>query len=599
MRHLFPPTVTKQPFRNQRRLRTRFALGALFCLLMLWGKAASATPANRIGLEKLYGRFLPARMNACTTCHLPSKTNAAPTSLADFPHNAFGHRLALAADELRKAGRKTDIATRLRYVAQEDSDGDGVDNQTELLLGHAPGDSGDKPTAKELLLAGAKRAAFVKFLAEYRWQPFESVQPQPVPKVANTAWNRNPIDAFLAREHQSRHLHPRPPAARNVLLRRVYVDLIGLSPTPAELHAFEADTSPDAYEKVVDRLLASPRYGERWGRHWMDVWRYSDWAGWADGNQIRDSKPFIWRWRDWIVESLNADKGYDRMAQEMLAADELCPNDTDALRATGFLVRNYKLLSREQWMEDTLNHTSRAFLGLTLHCAKCHDHMYDPIRQEEYYRVRAIFEPHNVRTDRIPGQPDTTKDGLVRAYDAEPAAPTYLYVRGDERNPDKSHTLTPGVPESLGGRLTIQPIALPHDAVSPDRREWALRETVQGSEQAVATAAKSAEQASAPSATGGQAIQKIAQLTLSAAQARHAALLAVLHVEQIEEKDGKKGESWKQAATETVIRQREQTVKEAELNLQTAQDALQNALAAAKTEREKAEKAKPEAAKNG
>jgi hypothetical protein len=91
---------------------------------------------------------------------------------------------------------------------------------------------------------------------------------------------------------------------------------------------------------VVDRLLASTRYGERWGRHWMDVWRYSDWAGWADGNQIRDSKPFIWRWRDWIVESLNSDMGYDQMVREMLAADELLPGNTDALRATGYLVRN-------------------------------------------------------------------------------------------------------------------------------------------------------------------------------------------------------------------------------------------------------------------
>src|SRR5207248_10140104 len=124
-------------------------------------------------------------------------------------------------------------------------------------------------------------------------------------------------------------------------------------PTRAELHAFLDDPAPDAYEKAVDRVLADPRYGERWGRHWMDVWRYSDWAGY--GAEVRDSQPFIWRWRDWIVESLNADKGYDRMLLEMLAADELCPNDDDALRATGFLVRNYKMLSREQWLEDTVN----------------------------------------------------------------------------------------------------------------------------------------------------------------------------------------------------------------------------------------------------
>src|SRR5204862_6883381 len=208
-------------------------------------------------------------------------------------------------------------------------------------------------------------------------------------------------------------------ASKEVLLRRIYLDLIGLSPTPEEQSAFLNDRSPRAYEKVVDSLLDDPRYGERWGRHWMDVWRYSDWAGWSGGNQIRDSKPHIWKWRDWIVESLNADKGYDQMIVEMLAGDELAPEGANILRATGFLVRNYKMLSREQWLEDTVKHTSQAFLGVTLGCAKCHDHMFDPISQAEYYQIRAVFEPHQVRTDRIPGQLDTAKDGLVRVYDTE------------------------------------------------------------------------------------------------------------------------------------------------------------------------------------
>src|SRR5262249_38751959 len=148
--------------------------------------------------------------------------------------------------------------------------------------------------------------------------------------------------------HEERGLKPRPEAPREVLLRRVYVDLIGLPPTREQLRSFLADKSPDAYEKVVEQLLASPQYGERWGRHWMDVWRYSDWAGY--GPQVRDSQPHIWRWRDWIVEALNEDKGYDRMVMEMVAADELAPDDPQVLRATGFLVRNFKLLSREKWM---------------------------------------------------------------------------------------------------------------------------------------------------------------------------------------------------------------------------------------------------------
>jgi hypothetical protein len=129
-----------------------------------------------------------------------------------------------------------------------------------------------------------------------------------------------------------------PEAPREVLVRRVYLDLIGLPPTPKEIFEFANDRTPDAYERVVQRLLESPQYGERWGRHWMDVWRYSDWSGYQQ--EVRESQPHIWRWRDWIVESLNNDKPYDQMIVEMLAADELAPTDPDSLRATGFLVRN-------------------------------------------------------------------------------------------------------------------------------------------------------------------------------------------------------------------------------------------------------------------
>jgi hypothetical protein len=119
---------------------------------------------------------------------------------------------------------------------------------------------------------------------------------------------RNEVDSFIAAQHEKRGLKPRPEASKETLLRRVYVDLVGLSPTSEERRRFLEDQETDAYGRLVDRLLEDPRYGERWGRHWMDIWRYSDWAGWSGGNQIRDSKPHIWRWRDWIVESLNSDK---------------------------------------------------------------------------------------------------------------------------------------------------------------------------------------------------------------------------------------------------------------------------------------------------
>ena len=156
----------------------------------------------------------------------------------------------------------------------------------------------------------------------------------------------------------------------SLLLRRVYLDLIGLPPTREELEGFLADARLDAWDRVVERLLADPRHGERWGRHWMDVWRYTDWYGL--GAQLRYSQKHIWHWRDWIIESLNGDKGYDQMVVEMLAADELAPTDADTLRATGFLARNYFLFNRTTWLDKTIEHTSKAFLGLTMNCTKCH-----------------------------------------------------------------------------------------------------------------------------------------------------------------------------------------------------------------------------------
>jgi hypothetical protein len=266
----------------------------------------------------------------------------------------------------------------------------------------------------------------------------------------------NPIDAFVAAERARHGLTANPPADRAVLLRRVYLDLIGLPPTREQLHAFLNDDAPDAYEKVVDRLLASPQYGERWGRHWMDVWRYSDPFG--NGEEYRYSQRHIWRWRDWIVESLNADKGYDRMIVEMLAGDEVAPADPDILRATGYLARNWYKFNRNAWMQDTVEYTAAGFLGITLRCARCHDHKYDPLSQQDYYRFRAFFEPHDIRIDPRPGQPDINKDGLARAYDAKADAVTYLFVRGDERTPDTSRSLTPSVPAVLGGELAVQPV---------------------------------------------------------------------------------------------------------------------------------------------
>ncbi len=188
-----------------------------------------------------------------------------------------------------------------------------------------------------------------------------------IPQVKVLAGTRNPVDAFLSAGYVAHGLKPSPLVSRDLWLRRAFLDLIGLPPTRDERKAFLADRSTDAEERLVDRLLADPRHGERWGRHWMDIWRYSDWYGL--GEEIRYSHPHIWRWRDWIVASVNADKGYDRMIEEMLAGDEIAPEDPATLRATGFLVRNWDIFNRNAWLANTVEHTARAFLGVTIQCA--------------------------------------------------------------------------------------------------------------------------------------------------------------------------------------------------------------------------------------
>ncbi|MEX2262224.1 MAG: DUF1553 domain-containing protein [Bryobacteraceae bacterium] len=300
-----------------------------------------------------------------------------------------------------------------------------------------------------------------------------------LPKVRNVPWSHNPIDAFLAAEHEKRGLTPLPQTGSRTLLRRLYLDLTGLPPSDPELTAFLADKDPMAYEKVVDRLLASPQHGERWGRHWLDVWRYSDWYGWRVQNQVRYSQRHIWRWRDWTVASVNKNKPYDRMILEMIAGDELAPGDPDIARATGFLARNWYMFNRNVWLQDIVEYTNTAFLGLTMKCARCHTHKYDPIAQTEYYRFRAFFEPHEVRTDRVPGEADTVKDGLARVYDADASRPTYRFIRGNESNPDTSVILQPGVPQMFGNaNLPIKPISLPVEDYFPAGRPFVPQDLV-------------------------------------------------------------------------------------------------------------------------
>jgi len=285
--------------------------------------------------------------------------------------------------------------------------------------------------------------------------------------------NRNPIDAFIEAERAKHSLSAVAPADKPTLIRRLYIDLIGVPPTAAEVAEFVASKDPAAYEKTVDKLLASPGYGERWGRHWLDIWRYSDWYGYRQSGQVRYSQRHIWRWRDWTVESLNQNKPYNRMIEEMIAGDELAPNDPSIVRATGYLARSWYLFNRNVWLGDIVEYTASGFMGITLKCARCHNHKYDPIPQADYYRFRAFFEPHEVRTDRVSGQADILKDGLPRVYDADATRPTYRFIRGNESNPDQSLPLQPAVPRLFGPTdLKITPISLPVETYFPDSRQF-------------------------------------------------------------------------------------------------------------------------------
>lgn len=228
--------------------------------------------------------------------------------------------------------------------------------------------------------------------AEWAYQPVTHPRP-PKPQTA-TVTLRNPIDNFVLTRLESKGLTFAVEADRRTLIRRIYFDLIGLPPSPDDIESFLKDRSPDAYEKLVDRLLASPQFGERMAIGWLDLVRFAE----SDGFKADDPRPNAWRYRDYVIQSFNADKPFDRFIQEQLAGDELFPGNFDALVATGFLRHSpyeYNAVDIELKRQDVLNDitdtTAAAFLGLTLGCSRCHDHKTDPIPQRDYYRFQAFF----------------------------------------------------------------------------------------------------------------------------------------------------------------------------------------------------------------
>jgi cytochrome c553 len=229
-----------------------------------------------------------------------------------------------------------------------------------------------------------------------RWWAFQPVKPTTPPQVADPAWSVNPVDRFVYDRLVKEGLKPAPVAERIHLIRRVTFDLIGLPPAPEEIESFVSDPDPRAYEKLVDRLLASPHYAERMARHWLDFVRYAE----SDGFRLDSYRPSSWRYRDYVIRSFHEDRPYDRFVREQLAGDELRPDDPEAHIATGFLAHGiYEFNQRDvknQWndiVNEVTDVTSDVFLALGMGCARCHDHKYDPILQKDYFRLRAFFEP--------------------------------------------------------------------------------------------------------------------------------------------------------------------------------------------------------------
>ncbi len=302
-----------------------------------------------------------------------------------------------------------------------------------------------KPPATKVVIAPARPAPV------NTWSLHPVTRP-PVPRVENQGGCRNTIDAFLLARLEAEGLRPVAEADRITLLRRLKYDLTGLPPTPDEVDAFIADQAHDAYERLVDRLLGSPHYGEKWGRHWLDLVRYAE----TNGYERDSAKPFAWRYRDYVIDAFNRDKPYDQFIREQLAGDEVDPNAAAALVATGY----YRLgiwddepadrpLARYDGLDGIISTTGQVFLGMTVNCARCHDHKVDPVPQKDYYRLLSFFQdivdPNGKNLRKIAEQ---TGDRIEVMCVAEHGRrETHVLLRG---NPSMAgDKVEPGVPAVL------------------------------------------------------------------------------------------------------------------------------------------------------
>lgn len=287
-----------------------------------------------------------------------------------------------------------------------------------------------------------------------------------LPAVQHVGWIRNPIDTFILSRLEQEHVETSPEADRATLIRRLSIDLLGRPPTPEEVAAFASDPSPNAYERLVDRLLASPRFGERWARHWLDLARYAD----SDGYEKDTGRPYAYRYRDWVISAINADLPFDRFSIEQLAGDLIPGATLDQKAATGFhrntLTNKEGGVDKEEFrvaaVVDRTNTTGTVWMGLTLSCAQCHTHKYDPITQREYFGIYAFFNGSD-EIDLPAPLPGQEKATLPTLAEHDGGRVTHLLAKGDFLRPGEA--VEPGTPAVLPPLPTSAPTRL-------DLAEW-------------------------------------------------------------------------------------------------------------------------------
>ena len=382
-------------------LHCRFHIAWVFCIVFssftLGGNAKAEEKLSAEQVKFFEGKVRPLLFEHCQKCHGKDKQSGG-LRLDSLSAMLGGGESGAAL--VRGKPEESLLVEAVNYASFEMPPGGKLDEEKIAILtawvkmgAPWPGDDGQRK------VVAAKPRITDEDRKYWAFQPVKDPTP---PAVNDQGWCRNDIDRFIFQQLHQNGLEPSAEANRLTLIRRATFDLTGLPPTPAEVDDFLNDSSPEAYEKLIDRLLASPRYGEKWARHWLDLVRFAETDGWR-----QDAfRPAAYRYRDYVIKSFNEDKPYDRFVLEQLAGDELFPDNADAVDGTMYL-RHWtyewnQRNTRGQWsdiLNDVTDVTSDVFLGLGLGCARCHDHKFDPLLQRDYFRLQAFFTPILPRED--------------------------------------------------------------------------------------------------------------------------------------------------------------------------------------------------------